>query len=126
MRYRELLETSPVALGIYNPNNDALAHRANSSGQRPKITLAYLNRLKHIQKRRKAELDAKAQFLPIMYGDAAQQYETEKMELERQQHEISMMIDKLETELAKAEVSEQDRERIHQMAMAEIHRIQKP
>lgn len=123
MRAYELYEFK-TNTGVYNPNDDDRVQYAHA-GRRPKVTLGQLNRLKHINKRRQADLEKKADFLALMYGDDSQKYEAEKMELERQQHELEMLMDKISNEVDKAEISKEDQDRIHQMAMNHICSIHK-
>ena len=113
MRYNELCETSPTSLGLYNPVNDYSKQVAPNTGKQY-ITLRHLNQLKYIRRNRQRERDEKLAFLPIMYRDPQREQndvEAEWLELEKLELEISKLIDA-------AEVEQEQKSHIEDMAMA--------
>jgi hypothetical protein len=120
MRYYELHETSLVSLGLCNPAND-YSKQATSNSSKPVITLRHLNKLKHIRNIRQREHDKKMALLSIMYGDPQlkqNEIETQRIELEKLELEISKLIDA-------AEIEQEQKSHIEDMAMAAIKRRRK-
>ena len=111
MRYFELHEADPVALGIYNPAADKSIRRFTST-RKPVVTLGHLNKLKKIRVRRQKEREEKQKFLPVIYGD----HDTAD-DLGLQQRELEQIKDEIGLEIDAAEVSEKDREHIRLMAL---------
>lgn len=126
MRAWEFIETDPTVVSA------KLASLGDN--RRPRITLRYINQLKRQKKRREAEFAKKRPLIAAMYGDADEQAEAVKDELEREEerHEIEML--KQEVELLKdqiavqidaAEIDAEQKDRIAQGAMRAIARKRK-
>lgn len=100
MRYRELYETDPAALGLHR-----LVDRS-----KPTITLRDLNRLKKIRNTRLKALRQKEAFLPQIYGDPdmrEDEHDLRQRELEQIKDEIGVQIDRAEIDAdAKAHIAD--------------------
>ena len=121
MRAWEFIETDPTVANISVASFD--------DTRKPRITLRYLNQLKRHRKWREAELGKKQPFIAAMYGDADEQAEAVKDELEREEerHEIEMLKqemgllkDQIAVQIDAAEIDAERKERIAQGAMRVI------
>jgi|SaaInlStandDraft_7_1057024.scaffolds.fasta_scaffold179755_1 hypothetical protein len=120
MKYKEIYETSSVSLGLYNPAND-YSKPAIADTRKSFITLRHLNRLKHIRHNRQREHDKKMALLPIMYGDPQRQQneiEAGRLELEKLELEITKLVDE-------AEIEQEQKSHIEDMAMTAMKRRRK-
>ena len=126
MRAWEFIETNPTVV------NAGLASLGDT--RKPRITLRYLNQLKNQRKRREADFARKRPLIAAMYGDADEQAEAVKDELEREgdRHEIEMLKQEMELlkdqialDIDSAEIDTERKERIAQGAMRAIARKRK-
>ncbi len=120
MRYREICETSPVSLGLYNLANDHSKHEFTDT-RKPVITLRHLNRLKHIRRQRQRDHDAKMATVSTMYGDP----QLRENELDSQQQALENLKDEITNQIDAAEINQKQKSHIEDMAMNAVMRKRK-
>ena len=104
--------------------------RHRSKARRPILSLRHVNKLKKIKATRQAEHEQRLALLSLMYGqDAGEEgkLDQRKADLDAREDELRMqeLQVKIEKAIDDAEVDQKARNRLHQMAMAALHRRQK-
>ena len=103
-------------------------HRSNA--RRPILSLRHVNKLKKIKATRQAEHEQRLALLSLMYGqDAGEEgkLDQRKGDLDAREAEVRMkeLQVRIEKPIDDAEIDQKARNRLHQMAMAALHRRQK-
>ncbi len=131
MRAHELLEDAGlVALGLYDPARDRLHTRTPGDARKPGITLRQLNRLKRIRNVRRKAQEKRQELVRVMYADPdlAQQTREQERELEydRRQYELERLKDEISKIVDQAQVDQEGRDHVKDMAQQAIERARKP
>ena len=103
-------------------------HRATA--RRPILTLRHINKLKRMKAAHRDERAQRLALLNLMYGqDTAEERKLDQREAELHSREDELRMRELQTKIEKsiaaAEVDQKARTRLHQMAIANLHRRQK-
>ena len=128
MRAYELYERSNfIALGLYDPADDRLGRREPDDTRKPRITLRDLNKLKHRRRARQRELDKKAELARTMYGDPALEHQAadREAEFEKREHELQMVKDKIQLRIDGAEIDQEAKDHISDMARSAMKKRSK-
>jgi hypothetical protein len=104
--------------------------RHRGTARRPILTLRHINRLKRLKLAQRRKYAQRLALCRLMYGqDDATERELDEREAELDQREQEVRLKEIEANIKKAindaEVDQKSRQRLHQMAMAELRRSQK-
>ena len=101
-----------------------------TENRRPIITLRHVNKLKRLKVAQRHEREQRLALWNVMYGqDAAEERKLDQREADLDSREAELRMQELQVRIEKAiddaEVDQKARTRLHQMAMAALHRRQK-
>lgn len=104
--------------------------RHRTTAGRPIISLRHINKLKRLKAAQRIEREQRLALWNLMYGqDAAEERKLDQREAELDAREGEVRMKELQADIEKsiddAEVDQKARNRLHQMAMAALHRWQK-
>ncbi|QNT68849.1 hypothetical protein [Defluviicoccus vanus] len=100
------------------------------SGRKPIVSLRHINQLKRLKAARRADEEQRQRLWSLMYADPnTEQHSLDEREVELDGREQELRLRELQAEIgesiAKAEVSQQRKDDLYQMAMREIGRRRK-
>jgi hypothetical protein len=104
--------------------------RHRSTARRPILTLRHINKLKRLKAVQRGKHERRLALWNLMYGqDAAEERKLDQREADLDGREQELRMKELQADIEKsindAEVDQKARNRLHQLAMAALHRRQK-
>ena len=122
MRAHEILEAAD-----YDPQPDPCHRPRRTGSRRPTLSLHHINKLKRLKAAREAEHAQRQQLWSLMYPHPnTDQRSLDQREADLDAREQELRLRELRTDLdraiSKAEVSTQQRDHLHQLAMREVSR----
>ena len=104
--------------------------RHRTTARRPIISLRHINKLKGMKASQRDEREQRLALWNLMYGqDATEERKLDQREADLDSREAELRMQELQAKIDKsindAEVDQKAQTRLHQMAMAALHRRQK-
>ena len=118
---------------LYEQGNDdprVSDDRRTGSTRNPIVSLRHINRLKKLKALRRAEYEQRQRLCSLMYADpSTEQHSFDEREADLDAREQELRLRELQADIdeaiAKAEVSQQQKERLYRMAMRDINNRRK-